>query len=227
MKAVILAAGRGVRMMPLTEHTPKPLLKVNSKALIDYTLDLLPKEASEVIVIVNYLGDKIVAYLNKNYPKLKFRFLWQKDLSGTYKAVELAKEYVQDEKFLVLCSDDLYSKKAVADLLKYDLGTIVKEADHPERFGVVTLKRGNEIESFEEKPAHPKSNLVNTGIHLLDSRIFNYSPTPHSNGEYYIVDAITKMSREFTSWAVLADFWLPIGYPEDLVKAELELRNRK
>ena len=220
MKAIILAAGRGVRMMPLTAHTPKPLLKVNNRALIDYTLDLLPKEVSEVIVIINYLGDQIVAYLNKNYPNLKFKFVWQKDLTGTYTAVALAKEYLQGEKFLVLCSDDLYSKKAIVDLLKYDLGTVVKEAEHPERFGVVALKNGNEIESFEEKPVHPKSNLVNTGVHLLDSRIFNYPPEPHANGEYYIVDAITKMSKDFTSRAVRADFWLPIGYPEDLEKAE-------
>ena len=223
MRAIILAARRGVRMIPLTEHTPKPLLKVNNRALIDYTLDLLPKDVSEIIVVVNYLGDQVVDYLTKNYPDLKFRFVWQKDLAGTYKAVELAKEYVQGEKFLVLCSDDLYSKKAVANLIKYNLGTIVKEAEHPERFGVVALKNGNEIESFEEKPIHPKSNLVNTGVHLLDSRIFNYPPSPHANGEYYIVDAITKMSQDFVSIAVDTDFWLPIGYPEDLAKAEAAL----
>ncbi len=220
MKAVILAAGRGVRMMPLTENTPKPLLKVNSRALIDYTIDLLPKEVSEIIVIVNYLGDQITNYLTKNYPSLKFKFIWQKDLSGTYKAVELAKQYLQGEKFLVLFSDDLHSKSAVAKLAKYDLGIVVAEAEHPERFGVVNLKKNNEIESIEEKPTKPKSKLVNVGVHILDSRIFDYIPKPHLNGEHYLTDAIAIMLKDFSFVAITTDFWVPIGYPEDLTRAE-------
>ena len=223
MKAIILAAGRGVRMMPLTAHTPKPLLKVNNRALIDYTIDLLPKEVSEVIVIVNYLGNQIIEYLNKNYFNLKFRFIWQKDLSGTYKAVELAKEYLRDEKFLVLFSDDLHSKKAVTELVKYDLGIIVAEAEHPERFGVVNLKNGNIIDSIEEKPAEPKSNFVNVGVHILDSRIFNYMPNPPVGSEYYLTEAIAKMLKDFKFAAIKTDFWLPIGYPEDITKAEAAL----
>ncbi len=74
MKAVILAAGRGKRMMPLTTDTPKPLLKVAGKTLLDHTIGLLPTEVTEIVVVVNYLGEQIVEYIKKNYPMVFTRF---------------------------------------------------------------------------------------------------------------------------------------------------------
>ncbi len=218
-------------MMPLTATTPKPLLKVAGRALIDYTMDLLPEGVDEVIVVVNYLGQQIIDYLLKNYPNREFRFIWQEAITGNLKALELARPYLGDDKFLVFPADDLQSREAVAECSKHDLALLVSESAHPERFGVVMLKKKvptppgtmGEIDRIIEKPANPQSNLVNMMVHIFDKRIFNYNVKPQPNGEYYITDAITELIKDYPVLAIKTDFWMPIGYPDDLKKAEAAL----
>src|SRR3989344_6134385 len=160
MKAVILAAGRGLRMMPLTENTPKPLLKVAGKTLINHTIGLLPPEVDEVIFVVNYLQEKVVAHVKDNHPNTRVRFLTQDQCDGTAKALELANPYLGKKKFLLLFSDDLHSPEAVRELSNHELGILVAESEQPERCGVVEVSDGKVV-NIIEKPAKPKSNLVN------------------------------------------------------------------
>ncbi len=207
-------------MMPLTADIPKPLLKVGGKTLLDHTIGLLPDDISEIIIVVDYLKDQIVDHVRKNYPLKKFVFLHQKECDGTGAAVMLAEPYLRNDKFIVLFSDDLHSKKAVAELARCDLALLVKEAEHPERFGVVGVKNGNYVKNIVEKPEKPETNLVNAGIHVLDDRIFNYKPQKHSNGEYYLTDMIHDMAQDYLVRAVKTDFWMPLGYPDDLKNAE-------
>jgi bifunctional UDP-N-acetylglucosamine pyrophosphorylase/glucosamine-1-phosphate N-acetyltransferase len=220
MKAVILAAGRGKRMMPLTTDTPKPLLKVRGKALIDYTLDLLPEDVSEIIIVVHYLGDQIAKHMKVHHPHLPVRILWQEECNGTAKALELAKPYLKRERFVLLFSDDLHSKDAVLEAAKHDLAIVAKAADLPERFGVLQLDNTGFLREIVEKPEKPATNLVNVGIHVLDDRIFKYRAPQHPNGEYYVTDMINQLAKEAPVAVVKTDFWLPIGYPEDIKKAE-------
>jgi bifunctional UDP-N-acetylglucosamine pyrophosphorylase/glucosamine-1-phosphate N-acetyltransferase len=220
MKAVILAAGRGKRMMPLTEHTPKPLIRVNNKALLGYAIDVLPENVSEIIILVNYLGEQIVNYVKKEYPHKNIIFIWQDDCLGTANALELAKPHLIGEKFIVLFADDIHSKKSVEECLKYDLALLVQEAEHPERFGVVGIKEGSYVKNIIEKPAKPETNLVNAGIHVLDDRIFKYQAKPHENGEFYLTDLIDQLAQDYPVKAVTTDFWISVGYPEDIKRAE-------
>jgi NDP-sugar pyrophosphorylase family protein len=227
MKAVILAAGRGTRMMPLTKNTPKPLLKINNKAILDHILESLPDEIGEVIIVINYLGHQIIEHLTGRYPDKKIVFVWQKETNGPAMALKLVEPLLGKEKFLVMFADDLHSKKAIKQCLSYDLAILVKKSDHPERFGVVSIKKPNvprgtlgEIKNIVEKPEKPETNLVNVGVQVLDSRIFNYKAVKHSNGEYYLTNQINQLARDCPVKAVKTDFWLPIGYPEDLGKAE-------
>ncbi len=222
MKAVILAAGRGARMMPLTENIPKPLLKVKNKTLLDYAIESLPDEVSEVFVVINYLGEQVVAHINEKYAssRLKFIFLNQEKCSGTAKALELAKSYLNNDKFILMFADDIHSKRAIGECAQYDLAILVKESNNPERFGVIEIKNGDKVLNIIEKPANPPSNLVNVGVHVLDSRIFNYEAIEHSNGEYYVTDLINQLAKDYPVKVVKTDMWIPIGYPEDLEKAE-------
>lgn len=232
MKAVILAAGRGVRMKPLTDATPKTLLKVCNRALFDYSMDLLPVDVTEVIVVVSYLADQIVTYARAQYPHYRFRFLTQFSLGGTAQAMELATPYLKGEKFLVIYADDIHSKKAVTQCLQFDLAALVQETNHPERFGIINIvpdasfqSRGavGRMAKFIEKPTQPESNLAWVGVAVLDDRVFRYTARQHANGEYYLTDMIDQLSRDARVAVIKTDLWLPIGYPEDLARAERAL----
>lgn len=211
-------------MMPLTERIPKPLIKVNNKTLLGYTLDVLPDLVSEIIIIVNYLGEQIVDFVKSEYPDKKVNFIWQDDCLGTANALELAKPHLTGEKFIVMFSDDIHSRKAVAEAAGYDLSLLVEESEHPERFGVVGIKGDGYVKNIIEKPEKPETNLVNAGVHVLDDRIFKYKAEQHSNGEYYLTDLIDQMAQDYPVKAVKTDMWIAVGYPEDISKAEEELR---
>ncbi len=211
-------------MMPLTASTPKPLLKVAGKTLLDHTLALLPKDISEVIIVVHYLGDQIVEHMKAHHPDLPVRILWQDECSGTARALELAKPYLKGEKFILLFSDDMHSRAAVLEAAGHDLAIVAKAADHPERFGVLQLNVNGTLREIVEKPEKPKTNLVNVGVHVLDDRIFEYTAPQHSNGEYYVTDMINQLAKNSPIAVVKTDFWVPIGYPEDFKEAEKILK---
>jgi len=222
MQCVILAAGEGIRMRPLTLTAPKPMLKLNGKPILEYIFESLPDEITEVILVIGYLGDKIKGYFGDEFCGKKIKYVFQKEKSGTYKALELCKEYLDDDSFLMLYADDLHSplnfkrcidKKPLCVLLH-------NQANNPERFGVVLLNEDKTIKAIEEKPDKPKSNLVSCGPVCLDKRIFSYPPKPASNREYYLPESVSKLAKVFKINTAETDWWIPIGYPEDLKRAE-------
>ena len=223
-------------MKPLTDTTPKTLLRVNGRALFDYSMDLLPADVSEVIVVVSYLAEQIIAYATAQYPQRRFRFITQPSLGGTAQAMQLAAPYLKGEKFLVIYADDIHSKKAVAQCVQFDLAVLVEETMHPERFGNINIvsdaalhARGalGRMTKFVEKPKNPESNLAWVGVAVLDDRVFQYTAAQHANGEYYLTDMIDQLSRAVAIAVTKTDLWLPIGYPEDLDNAKIKLQKSK
>ncbi len=219
MQAVILAAGRGMRMMPLTSTIPKPLLRIGQYTLLDYTLRALPSVVDEIILVVGYHGEQIVEFMRAHYPNLTLQVAWQREQRGTAHALLEVRHLLKQERFFLLFADDLHSKTAIASMLNHDMALLVAESEHPEKFGVVVADSHHRILSIIEKPEHPPSSLVNVGVHLLDSRIFNYVPQQHTNGEYYLTTMIDGLIRDHAVFAQLTDFWFPIGYPDDLLRA--------
>lgn len=229
MKAVILAAGEGVRMRPLTNNVPKPMLLVDSKPLLEHIIDALPGEVNRLVLVVGYLHQKIHDYFKHHFGRFKIDYIVQNGKLGTYHALELSKNYLKDgEKFLVLYADDLHGKEGLAKCVSSEHPClVVSEAIDPCKFGVVELNQDNSIKAIEEKPENPKSNLVSTGVLLLNKSIFNYPAKQHQNGEYYLTDSLAQMLNDsHRIMAVKSDFWLPIGYPGDLEKAEQILSHK-
>ncbi len=104
---------------------------------------------------------------------------------------------------------------------------MVDESKNPSRFGVVELADDESITSIEEKPENPKTNLVLTGAQLLTREVLSFPARQHPNGEYYLTDSIAQMIEAGRKiYAVKTNFWLPIGYPEDIKKAEGSLRSQ-
>lgn len=226
MKCVILAAGEGIRMRPLTLDKPKPLLQVAGKTLLEHIIEALPKETDELILVIGYKGDQIKSFLGEKFRGFKVRYVWQKEKTGTGRALQICRPLLGRDKFLMFYGDDLYDAKGLENLLKHDLALAVNRVANPSRFGVVLTDQKNKILEIEEKPENPKSNLVSTGAMKLDARIFNYPPVKHSSGEYFLTTMIEGLIKDHNVLAVPVPVWIPIGYPEDLKKAEEILRVR-
>lgn len=222
MKCVLLAAGEGVRMRPLTLIKPKSLLEVAGKPLLYYHFSALPEEINEVIVVIGYLADQIEKYLGNEFLGRKVSYVYMPKVVGTYGVVAGARELLGQERFLVVYGDDLHNPLNFQRcLVQSGLSLLFAEIDNPDRFGEVVLNSDSTVKDVIEKPEKRLSNRVNTGPVVLDSRIFNYKPPISPKGEYYLTDAVGAMVRAGHKVSgVKADWWIPIGYPEDLKKAE-------
>jgi len=230
MKAVILAAGEGTRMRPLTLRAPKPLLTVAGKPLIEHLVSSLPAEITEIIMVVGYLADKIKDYCGHKFLGRRIIYVSQKDnKAGTFNALECCEHYLSPGRFLLLCGDDLHSPKSLrACVDSKELSVLLARVENPERFGVALVDAKGVIKEIEEKPKQPKSNLVNCGPAVLNKKILDYPPPRSHTGEYYVTDSINLMIKDgYKFYGVEADWWIPIGYPEDLKKAEEFLKNLK
>ncbi len=217
-------------MRPLTLDTPKPLLKVAGKPIIEHLVSVLPKEAGELLVVVGYLGNKIKNYCGKNFLGRQVKYIEQEKKLGTFDALKKCEPFLEKgERFFLFYADDIHGGKGISGLLNYDLGLLISEAEKPEKFGVVSLNEDNSIRKIIEKPVRPKSNMVSSGAMLLDKKIFDFSPKVSASGKYYLSEAVSDMIKKYKIYAVRSSLWVPIGYPEDLKKAEevLKVTNNK
>ncbi|OGN01513.1 MAG: hypothetical protein A3B91_00045 [Candidatus Yanofskybacteria bacterium RIFCSPHIGHO2_02_FULL_41_29] len=223
MKCIILAAGEGVRMRPLTDSTPKPMLKINGKPILEHILDSLPDKIDRVILVVGYLHRQIRDYFGYYYKNKKIDYVIQPDKLGTFHALEMCKDMIsEDEQFIVTYADDLHGADNFKKCSESEVCAILAlEAEDPKKFGVIEIDSDGNIIGIEEKPENPKTNLVSTGVLVLDDNVFKYPAKQHANGEYYLTDSISQMiSTGYKFKAIRSNFWLPIGYPSDLEKAE-------
>lgn len=230
MKAIILAAGEGVRMRPLTLSKPKPLLEVAGKPLIHRLVSNLPDKVDGVVFVVGYLGDQIRNYCKNNFLGRKVDYVEQENPRGTYHAVSLCHPYIhrgQDKRFFVFYADDLLDAGTIGKMMGHERALVVQEVADPRRFGVVSTNEDGSVKEIVEKPENPKSNLVLTNGLLLDQKIFQYPPPHTVNGEYYLSTAIAEMAKRHKFMTVKADFWFPIATPGDLKKAEGALASQE
>jgi NDP-sugar pyrophosphorylase family protein len=228
MQAVILAAGVGIRMRPLTETVPKPLLKVAGKPLIEYTFAALPKEIDEVIIVIGYLGDQIIKHFGESFDGKKIRYVRQEHLEGTAMALFEAHAYIND-RFLVLMSDDIYSRNDIEGCLKHKQAMLVKQSEKEEPGGKVILNKAGELSNVIEGKSFPVGTLVNTNVFVLGTEFFNYKPVKlmDRQNEWGLPQTVSLMARDYPIDIVQATRWMKITTPEDLKSAEELLKPKK
>lgn len=224
-KAVILAAGEGTRMRPLTLETPKPLLPINGRPILDHIFEALPEEITEVVVVVKYLGDKIKTYLGEEHRGKRVHYAEGSD-KGTAYSLKAVEEFLNDgERFLFLYGDEMPLKENIEKCLRHPLGILVFNSATPETGGVALLRKDGTIAEIEEKPKKPKSNIVADGIMILDKSVFGYEPLPNSKGEFYLTSMLTQFVKGRSVRAVISDKFIgDITTPEDLKRVEESLR---
>lgn len=220
MQAVILAAGEGTRLRPLTLDKPKPLVEINGRSILEYIMDNLIGFVDEIILVIGYKGEKIKEKFGDSFKGVKLKYVEQGERLGNAHALSLAKQFL-DGKFIVMNGDDLYLKKDVEKCLKHELCVLARKVDNPERFGIITLKENNIIDEFIEKPKEFIGDLANTGCCVLNKKIFDEIEIlgKSERGEYELSEAIRNLAQKEEVRCVEAEFFFPIAYPEDIEKA--------
>jgi UDP-N-acetylglucosamine diphosphorylase / glucose-1-phosphate thymidylyltransferase / UDP-N-acetylgalactosamine diphosphorylase / glucosamine-1-phosphate N-acetyltransferase / galactosamine-1-phosphate N-acetyltransferase len=221
MQAVILAAGKGKRMNHLTKSTPKPMLTLKGRPVLEYKIDTLPSEIKEIIFIVGYYREQIMNHFKNNYKGRKITYIIQDKLNGTGGAIHLAKGILKD-KFLVLMGDDLYHKQDIKKLIKNEVAVLGYEVDDPSRFGIIKTDSKKNMLEIIENPKSDKYRLTNTGAYVLNKKFFSYDLVPKKAGdkEFGLPQTLALMARDVKVKVVKARIWQPISNPEDLEKAE-------
>lgn len=220
MQCVILAAGKGTRLRPLTDTIPKPLVKVLGKSLLDHIVESLPSSIDELIIVTGYLEEKIREHCGDTFHGRKVTYVHQEEQKGTAHALWLCKDLLKG-RFLFMFADDLHGPGDIARATSYSRSMLTFTTTTPEKFGIVVRHPDGTLAEIIEKPEHAPSNLASTGVMVLDDNIFKYDPYAiETKGEYYLTNVLQEYARDYPMAVVEQNLWIPIGYPEDIEKAE-------
>ncbi|MFP3910075.1 MAG: bifunctional sugar-1-phosphate nucleotidylyltransferase/acetyltransferase [Archaeoglobaceae archaeon] len=223
MQAVILAAGEGTRMRPLTYTRPKVMLPVFNKPILEHLIEELKRAGiKDVVFVVGYRDDTIRGHFGdgSNWG-LKIYYVTQRKQLGTADALRSSSHLLED-RFLMLNGDAIIDSKDIEKITSDNsMAMGVFKVENPQDFGVVELNGGN-ITGIIEKPDEPPSNLINAGIYYFDQNILKaIEETPKSKrGEYEITDSIELLIRDgYQLKAKEISTWIDVGYPWDLLDA--------
>lgn len=234
MKGVVLAGGKATRLLPLTHVTNKHLLPVYDKPLIYYPLEAMARAGvEEVLLITNpeHAGHFLQLLRTGSEFGLKLTYELQEQAGGLAQAVGLAEPFARGSKLLVLLGDNIFTedlRPAVDAFRGQESGATIFAApvDEPQHYGVVEM-RDERVIGIEEKPAHPKSNLAQTGIYLYDERVFSFMDrlSPSARGELEITDLNNIYVNEGSMRCqVLEGYWIDAGTSHDeLLEANLKV----
>lgn len=215
MQAVILAAGEGKRVRPLTRSRPKALLPVANRPIIEYVIDALLKNGiRDIVVVVGYRKEQVIRFLNDL--DVPVTVVVQNKQLGTAHALNCAKSHITGD-FLLLPGDNYIDPPSIGRIKEIRNAMLVKEHPNPSNFGVVLLKDGF-VSRIIEKPEHSPSFMVSTGIFSLTQDFFSCI----SGND--MTDAVTSMLASGKQLrAVVADDWQDAIYPWDLLKMNVRL----
>lgn len=225
MKAIILAAGRGTRLKPITDTTPKPLIQIRGKSILENLLEQLVNDVNEFILIVDYKREMFIETFWDNYCGVPITYKNQGEKKWTGAAIEWI---TTDEDVIVLYSDAIFSQKDIQKLVTHNgYGCLVQEVEHPEKYGIFSQDTaGNAIEVVE-KPQEYVGNLANLWAYKFSSEILSLVQklTPSPRGEYELTDAINVFCKNnpFKLFPI-EWYFLDVSYTQDIDRVEKYLQ---
>ena len=231
MKAVILAAGKGTRMGPLTENRPKAMLPIANRPLLEHIIVAIRAAGiREFLVVTGYCREKIMDHFGDGHSLgVDMEYVEQQHQKGTADAVAAARDSING-RFLVTNGDVLAGIPDMKKILdaRGEIVMAAKRVASPAQYGILYVK-GNKVEKIVEKPEKALSNLANAGIYVFEPSIFDAidGTGPSLRGEYEITDSIQDMiDSGKTAGYVSLEKWQDIGFPWHLLEAnEMMLKN--
>jgi len=238
MKGILLHAGHGTRLRPLTHTGPKQLLPIANKPMSQYCIESM-KEAgvTEIAVIIGGVGYNKVREYYGNGDKfgVKITYIDQDSPRGIAHAIGLCKNFIGNEKFLVFLGDNIIHKN-IRDFANEfinsddDASILLCEVENPSRFGIADMKNG-QITKIMEKPKDPPTNFAVTGIYFLTQKIFEIIEhlKPSWRNELEITDALQILlsKNNKISYHIITDYWKDTGTPEDIIDANKTILENK
>ncbi len=218
-----MAAGKGTRMLPLTQNTPKPLLTVQGRPLLEWSLLSLRPLVDRVIVVVSYLREQVYDYMGQQRLFDQYILVEQAQPLGTGHALQCCRPHLKDEAFIVMNGDDLYGAAGLHELATTQAGILGAPRQEASKWGVLVRGGDDSLIRVHEKPPeglYPLPVLVNTGAYKLNQGIFDFTLPLSSRGEYEITDYVTWLASQQPMHVVQSDFWFPVGTPDDLAQAQ-------
>ncbi|ELY40020.1 UTP--glucose-1-phosphate uridylyltransferase AglF [Natronorubrum tibetense] len=237
MQAVVLAAGKGTRLEPLTDDKPKALVEVDEKPLVEDVFDnLLEIGVTELVVVVGHMKEQIIERYGDEYEGAPITYAHQREQLGLAHAILQAEPHIDDD-FVLMLGDNVF-RGNLGDVInrqredRADAAFLVEEVPYEEasRYGVLDTNEYGEIVEVVEKPDEPPSNLVMTGFYTFTPAIFHacHLVQPSDRGEYELPDAIDLLIQSGrTIDAIRMDGWrIDVGYPDDRETAEERIQNQ-
>lgn len=234
MKAVLLAAGEGVRLLPITATRPKHLIQVGGKPILQHCLETLKScGITATVIVTHYMSNAIRSHFGDGAKfGFKIEYVEQQAVLGTGDAVGVTEPYIKDD-FVVVYADLLFSQQALQTVIdtyrkkhKPDAVMAVVPVDKPENYGITELTPEGNVKRVVEKPNRKEapSNLANAGLYLFNRDLFSTLRKIKKSirGEYELTDAITLMSedeKDVAAAKISKDDWFDIGRPWDLLDA--------
>jgi len=243
MKAVILAAGKGKRLMPITSSRPKPMIPLAGMPLLEHTiLGLKDAGIDEILLIVGYKEEIFKNYFGDGRDKynVKIEYVTQEEQLGTGHAVSYAKTFVKNNPFLLMYGDLITEPKVFKEIVESFNETkpqgiiALKKVKNPHEYGIISLNSDGFVEKITEKPAPELKlgNLINAGIYIFDPLIFEAIEKTEKSirNEYEFTDSmeilISQLNGRILGYNIEDCFWNDVGLPWQLLDANRFLLDR-
>lgn len=237
-KAMIMAAGVGSRLDPLTQKTPKPMIPIVNKPIMEIIIDHLAKFGiTSVIANTHYLAEVIHDKFDNYDTGLNLNYIHEEKLSGTAGGVKKCEWFFdKDETFVVVSGDaltdvnlDVLIKKHKASGAIATMGLKEIPREKVSAFGVVIIDENGKIQEFQEKPSiqEAKSNLVNTGIYVFETRIFDYIPADTFYDFAKNVFPALMANNEPLYAHIIEEYWTDIGTIHQYKQSSFDALNEK
>ena len=231
MKGVILAGGNATRLRPLTWVTNKHLLPIYNKPMIFYPLEAMAKAGIKDVLIItgpHHSGAFMNLLRSGKEFGLRLAYEIQEEAGGIAQAINLAREFADGEKILVILGDNIFDqslRKDAEEFEKVEKGAVVygkRMATRSKQYGVIEVNN-NKVISIEEKPLNPKSDIGQTGIYMYDERVFDFikGQKPSKRSELEVTDLNNNYVKEGTMVCkILSGWWVDAGTSfDELLKA--------
>lgn len=227
--AVLMAGGEGKRLRPLTENTPKPLLKVGGKPVIEYNIDRLSQVGiKNVNISINYLGQQIVDFFGNGQSKgIEISYVQEDKPLGTIGSILLVKNFQHDD--IIVMNSDLLTNIDFSDFYKtyksHDadmaVAAISYHVDVPYAVLEVT-EQSSLVKSLKEKPRY--TYYSNAGIYILNKRLLSMIPRDSFFDITDLMEKVLEMNLKLITYPING-YWLDIGKHEDFKKAQEDIKH--